>query len=194
MRTDTVTPESLQLSWPHFCQQILDFLQALGLDKLELKCDHVALRVNSSAAADNLSQHFATQGKLISNNLINGRPIQIFELNHPLILGRMRIECIELPYPGNKTYPIEGWEHIELILPGKAETTAQLQQQLLDALPSLAPILDKQTDIKVKHSSPKGEHERLANPTIALKRDNICIKIHAHGIKAIIASEIQPET
>lgn len=38
-------------------------------------------------------------------------------------------------------------------------------------------------------SSPKGDKERLANPTIAFKRDDVCIKVHPHGIKAVIASE-----
>ncbi|MGS0726836.1 VOC family protein, partial [Shewanella sp. 0m-11] len=45
--------------------------------------------------------------------------------------------------------------------------------------------------IKVKMSSPKGDKERLANPTIAFKKDGICVKVHAHGIKAVIASEAE---
>jgi predicted metalloenzyme YecM len=41
----------------------------------------------------------------------------------------------------------------------------------------------------MKLSSPKGEGERLANPTVAFKHDNICIKLHPHSLKNIVASE-----
>ncbi|QYJ84924.1 VOC family protein [Shewanella mesophila] len=184
-----LTNEQLEHSWPAFSEQILDFMAELNLDTLKLNCDHVALRVNSVAAADSLSTYFAKQGNVISNNIINGRPILIIELDTPMRLGEMLIECVELPYPSDKPYPVEGWEHIELVLPSEAQTCEQLQHELLAVVPQLGPILAGQTTIKVKQSSPKGEHERLANPTIAFKRDNLCIKIHSHGIKAVIASE-----
>jgi predicted metalloenzyme YecM len=29
---------------------------------------------------------------------------------------------LELPWPGEKRYPHEGWEHIEIVLPGEPET------------------------------------------------------------------------
>ncbi len=182
-----MTKEQLQQSWPEFSKQIQAFITHLGLNKLA--CDHVALRVNSSVTADKLRHYFEQQGQLISNKMINGRPILIFELNSPLQLGELSIECVELPYPGEKAYPVEGWEHIELVLPGNAQTSEQLQQQLLKLAPNLSSVLAGQTDIKVKLSAPKGEGERLTNPTIAFKHKGICIKVHAHGIKAIIASE-----
>ncbi len=188
MQKTMLTKEQLEQSWKKFSQQIQGFISHLGLNKL--CCDHVALRVNSHQAADELRHYFEQRGQLISNNIINGRPILIFELNSPLQLGELSIECVELPYPGDKTYPVEGWEHIELVLPGEAQTNELLQQQLLEQAPNLAPVLAQQTDIKVKFSSPQGEGERLANPTIAFKRNGICIKVHTHGIKAIIASEI----
>lgn len=184
-----ITTIELEHSWPVFSSKILNFINELGLDTLNLNCDHVALRVNSVAAADNLSAYFAERGTVISNNIINGRPILIIELDVPMQLGEMFIECVELPYPSDKPYPAEGWEHIELVLPSEAQTCEQLQQELLAVAPQLGPALAGQTAIKVKQSSPKGDHERLANPTIAFKRDNFCIKVHSHGIKAVIASE-----
>ncbi|GAL14478.1 protein yecM [Vibrio astriarenae] len=44
-------------------------------------------------------------------------------------------------------------------------------------------------DIKMKLSSPKGEGERLNNPTVAFKHQGVCIKLHPHTLKAIVASE-----
>ncbi|MCG9722798.1 VOC family protein [Shewanella sp. Isolate7] len=183
------TLAALTAQWPGFSQAILDFMRELGLDGLGLECDHAALRVNTSQGADSLRDAFCRQGEIISNNVINGRPILIIALDKPWMLGELAIDCIELPYPGNKSYPVEGWEHIELVLPGGATTTDTLCQQLLARVPTLAPVLAQETEIKVKMSSPQGEHERLANPTIAFKRGNLCIKVHPHGIKTVIASE-----
>ncbi|MCG9711576.1 VOC family protein [Shewanella insulae] len=184
-----LTFDALNKQWPTFSQAILDFMKELGLDSLDLECDHAALRVNTSQGADSLREAFCRQGKIISDNMINGRPILIIALDTPLVLGELAIDCIELPYPGDKRYPVEGWEHIELVMPGGATTTETLREQLLERLPTLVAVLDQQTDVKVKMSSPQGEHERLANPTIAFKRGNLCIKVHPHGIKAVIASE-----
>jgi predicted metalloenzyme YecM len=187
--TDILTLSSLQKQWPDFSRNIINFLEELGLTHLGLECDHTALRVNTAYVADALSKEFCANGTIISNNMINGRPILIIELNTPLQLANLSIDCIELPYPGSKQYPNEGWEHIELILPCKATSCNELTQALIEKVPHLADIIANKTDIKVKLSSPSGEHERLANPTIAFKKDNICIKIHPHGIKKVIESE-----
>ncbi|ABZ76187.1 protein of unknown function DUF991 [Shewanella halifaxensis HAW-EB4] len=186
-----MTYQELINSWSAFSQRIQAFTQELGLDSLYLECDHSALRVNSVEAADELRHGFSSVGKIISDNMINGRPILIIELNTPLMMGTSAIECVELPYPSDKVYPVEGWEHIELVLDCNAKDCDTLTQALLEHAPQLAPVLAGTTDIKVKMSSPKGDKERLANPTIAFKKNGICVKVHAHGIKAVIASEAE---
>jgi len=187
--TTPISYQHLDDSWTNFSDSINDFISELGLTQLKLACDHVALRVNDTESAERLSRDFEQLGSVISNNIINGRPILIFELNTPLVLGDMSIDCVELPYPGDKTYPVEGWEHIELVLPCPAKSCDELRDELLTIAPQLGSVLKMETEIKVKMSSPQGEHERLANPTIAFKKNNICIKVHPHGIKAVIASE-----
>lgn len=187
--TDTLTLSTLQQKWPGFSRDIINFLEELGLTHLGLECDHTALRVNAASTADALSTEFCEQGSIISSNVINGRPILIIELNTPLQLADFDIDCIELPYPGSKQYPVEGWEHIELVLPCQATSCDELAQALIEKVPLLADVIRNKTEIKVKLSSPSGEHERLANPTIAFKKDNVCIKIHPHGIKKVIESE-----
>jgi uncharacterized protein len=182
--------------WPQFSEEILALLRRLGLDGLQLACDHVALRVNTVAGAEALKDYFCRGGRIISNNMINGRPILIIELDEPLRLGAMSIDCVELPYPGDKHYPREGWEHIELVLPAHDDNSHvtdcdTLVANLLALQPALAQIINAagESGIGVKLSSPKGENERLPNPTIAFKSGSVCIKVHPHGIKAILASE-----
>ncbi|MCS6134069.1 VOC family protein [Shewanella baltica] len=214
---EAATPQSTNISygqltqsWPAFEAQILALLETLGLADKALVCDHVALRVNSIASADALRDAFSCVGKIISDNIINGRTILIIELDTPLTLGQFSIACVELPYPSDKVYPQEGWEHIELVIDSKATECDTLSQDLLALCPKLSallpseqaaePVLSSSPDlssqglaslagIKIKMSSPKGDKERLANPTIAFKRDDVCIKVHPHGIKAVIASE-----
>ncbi|QSA19814.1 VOC family protein, partial [Vibrio furnissii] len=43
--------------------------------------------------------------------------------------------------------------------------------------------------VKTKLSSPKGEGDRLNNPTVAFKWQGVCIKLHPHTLKTIVASE-----
>ncbi|ABN62022.1 VOC family protein [Shewanella baltica] len=209
-QSTNISYEQLTQSWPAFEAQILALLETLGLADKALVCDHVALRVNSIASADALRDTFSRVGKIISDNIINGRTILIIELDTPLTLGQFSIACVELPYPSDKVYPQEGWEHIELVIDSKAKDCDTLSQDLLalcpklsallpseqaaEPFPSSSPDLNSQgiaslAGIKIKMSSPKGDKERLANPTIAFKRDDVCIKVHPHGIKAVIASE-----
>lgn len=188
----TINYNKLLDNWQDFSTSILSFIDTLGLSDARLDCDHVALRVNSTQAASMLEDEFSQVGKIISKNIINGRPIVIIELNQPLMLGPYKIDCVELPYPSEKTYPVEGWEHIELVVNSSAQTCDELAQELSKTYPQLATLLSNESDISglsVKMSSPKGDKERLANPTIAFKQGNICVKLHTHTIKAIIASE-----
>ncbi|AZG72945.1 VOC family protein [Shewanella livingstonensis] len=181
--------QHLQTTWPNFSQRITAFIYQLGLDSLSLHCDHAALRVNSNNTAQLLADEFSQHGEIISKNMINGRPILIIKLAEPLVIGTMHIQCVELPFPSDKNYPVEGWEHIELVFPSKAKTCDAFVVELIDKAPHLANVLAGNSDIKVKQSSPKGDNERLANPTIAFKANGICIKVHPHDIQTIIASE-----
>lgn len=179
--------QQLQTSLAGFSEQITQLIVDLGLNGL-LQCDHAAVRVNTTAAADELAQALQQHGEIISNNIINGRPILIIKLLKPLTIAARQVSCIELPYP-NKPYPQEGWEHVELVLPQQAQDCDALQQQLLAQSPALAEVFAGNSNIKVKASSPSAAAERLANPTIAFKRGEVCVKVHPHTIEAIIASE-----
>ena len=194
--------QHLQHTWADFSQRISAFIHRLGLENLALDCDHAALRVNDNQTAQLLVDEFSQHGKIISNNIINGRPILIIKLAEPLVIGAMKIQCVELPFPSDKSYPVEGWEHIELVFPSQAQTCDELVAELIEKVPLLADVIagntiagntiagsDENSDIKVKQSSPKGDKERLANPTIAFKANGICIKVHPHDIQKIVESE-----
>ncbi len=180
--------QALKDQWPDFSQAILDFAQRLGLNELPLVCDHAAVRVNDLSTAQALLTQWQERGEIISDSIINGRPIYIIALDKPLLLGNWKIDCVELPFPG-KAYPKQGWEHIELVLPGNAATMAELEQALHKINPAIDEVLATDSAIKVKHSAPQATGESIANPSIAFKLDNICIKVHGADIKSVVASE-----
>lgn len=180
--------KTLMASYSDFSRDILSFVKQLGLDVLH-ECDHLALRVNSVALADELRDHFLQHGTLISDKQINGRPILLIRLQQPMSIGHYQIPYLELPYPKETNDRNQGWEHIELVLPCHAETCEALQQVLFATVPNLETSLNKNPQISIKFSSPAGADERLANPTIAFKFKHLCVKVHPHSIETIINSE-----
>ncbi|HIF9120491.1 TPA: VOC family protein [Photobacterium damselae] len=182
-------PEQMLANLPAFMNKITSLLQELNISLTEYKADHIALRVNNYADAELLHQAWLEYGVEWSNNWINGRPIIVIGFTQPLQVGDWTIEALELPYPSNKTYPQQGWEHIEFVIPSNARTTDELKQHLAEQLPSLDWSGFEEKQVKVKASSPAGEKERLPNPTIAFKKDGVCIKLHPCSLKAVLESE-----
>ncbi|GAD81314.1 VOC family protein [Vibrio ezurae] len=169
-----------------FAQKIEALGLEIGLDLTQFQADHIALRINDAQLAKLAHQAWLEQGQILSEAQINGRPIVVIAFNTPIQVGTWSIECLELPYPAaGKTYPAQDWEHIEFVVPSDKEHAsdylADLQQRFTRFLPN--------DDLKMKLSSPKGEGERLANPTIAFKKDGVCIKLHPHSLKRIVESE-----
>ncbi|QIA62844.1 VOC family protein [Vibrio astriarenae] len=187
-----LTPQQMIEDLPAFMLKIEQLAQRLGMDLSDYQADHIALRINDSEIAQQARIEWAKRGVEISQAEINGRPIIVSEFSSPLQTSHWAIECLELPFPAKgKLYPQEGWEHVEFVIPSQAETAESYLEDLTKRLPGLTATLSQldELDIKMKLSSPKGEGERLNNPTVAFKHQGVCIKLHPHSLKAIVASE-----
>lgn len=182
-------PEQMLASLPAFLARIEALANEMNISLESYHADHIALRVNDREMAEALHRAWLAYGDEWSNNEINGRPIIVIGFHEPLKLGSWSIEALELPYPGNKSYPQEGWEHMEFVIPAKAKDTDELKQVLDTAFPQLSWDELAEKGIKVKASSPSGEKERLPNPTYAFKKDGVCIKLHPCSLKDVIESE-----
>ncbi len=187
--------DALENGLPLFSEKILVLCSQLGLDLSGYQADHIAIRMNKVANAKYFHSTFAERGQVISKNMINGRPIIVVKLNTIIQVGRWEIPCIELPYPSEKTYPSEGWEHIEWVIPSAATTPEEFLDYLKQAFPELNARWDELENlgISVKLSSPSGEGERIANPTVAFKANGVCIKLHPVSLEAVIQSEASPQ-
>ncbi len=186
-----ISVASLDASLPEFARRIDALLQTLELDLSAYKADHIALRVNSLEAAKSLHQQWLTCGEERSVNVINGRPIVVIKAMQPRVFGVWETDCVELPYPGDKAYPQEGWEHAEWVIPSTATTPESFLEDVFAIFPSLkARWSELETlGVKVKLSSPAGEGERIANPTVAFKASGVCVKLHPVSLEQVIESE-----
>ncbi|HDY7908157.1 TPA: VOC family protein [Vibrio vulnificus] len=187
-----LTTQQMLEDLPGFMQKIESLADLLQLDLSFAQADHIALRVNENQTAQLSQQMWSEQGKVISQANINGRPIIVIEFDAPLTSRGWKIECLELPYPAEgKAYPQEGWEHVEFVVPSHAQTAEDYLADLKHTYPAFGAQFSKleELGVKVKLSSPKGEGERLNNPTVAFKYQGICIKLHPHSLKRIVESE-----
>ncbi|MEB6337946.1 VOC family protein [Serratia rhizosphaerae] len=175
--------QDLALDLPRFEQTLAQFAQTLQLDLAQFDADHISVRCHQNATAERWLSGFKQCAEVMSDAVINGRPIYLFDLHQPLQVGPWRIDCIELPFPGDKRYPHEGWEHVELVIAGDPQT---LYARALALLPDEALLMP---GIKLKQSAPQGEGERLPNPTLAITDGSVTIKFHPYAIRDIVASE-----
>lgn len=172
----------LALDLPRFELALAQFAGKLHLDLSQFNADHISLRCHQTSTAERWRQGLLQCGASLAETVINGRPICLFDLTVPLQVGPWLIDCIELPYPGEKRYPHEGWEHVELVLSGDPAT---LYTRALGHLADEALLLP---GVKLRHSSPKGAGERLANPTLAITDGSVTIKFHPYHIRDIVTS------
>ncbi|WJY13309.1 VOC family protein [Pectobacteriaceae bacterium CE90] len=179
----SLLPPELMDDLVRFEQALLALAQRLQLDLSHFQADHIALRCHQNATAERWREQLLACGTLLSENIINHRPICLFILAQPLVVGPWRIDCVELPWPGNKRYPHEGWEHVELVLTGDPAT---LHQRALACLPDAALTTP---GIKLKFSAPQGERERLPNPTLAVSDGIVTLKFHPFDIRDVVTSE-----
>ncbi|CAM3757433.1 VOC family protein [Avibacterium endocarditidis] len=168
-----------------FEQHILQLAEKMALPLQDYVIDHLAVRVNSEQSAQRWLSELLKCGKILSDNFVNGRKIYLIQLDTPLTFANQQVQIVELPFPKNKQYPQEGWEHIEAVIPFLPKETANAWIERINS----HFLWNKITDVRVKVSEPKVEGETLPNPSIAVSGDNaVCIKVHPYHIKTIVAS------
>lgn len=176
--------QDLWQSLPTFEQKLQRLLARLELSLTDYHADHISVRCFQHATAERWRLGLAKCGELISEKEINGRPICLFGLNEPLRVGEWTIDCVELPYPGNRLYPHEGWEHVEWVVP-----SANGDDFHQTALALFSDEILLMPQLKLKFSNPTGEGESLPNPTLAVTEEGVTIKLHPYSIRDVVKSE-----
>ncbi|PMH41898.1 hypothetical protein BCU68_15005 [Vibrio sp. 10N.286.49.B3] len=187
-----LAPQQMLQNLDGFMDRITQLSELIKLDLTFAQADHIALRINEAEVASQAHQAWLAYGSVISQAEINGRPIIVLAFEQVLKSRGWSIECLELPYPAaGKIYPEQNWEHVEFVIPSHAQTAEAYLEDLKATYPAFALQWDNLAElgVKTKLSSPKGEGERLNNPTVAFKYQGICIKVHPHSLKRIVESE-----
>ncbi|MEG9533721.1 VOC family protein [Mannheimia indoligenes] len=175
-----------------FEQKIQQIADIAGIDLSLYQIDHLAVRMNEHETAEQWKSLLLEGASLLKESEVNGRPIGLFTLDQAVKFCGQNVKIVELPFPKDKVYPEEGWEHIEVVFPILAgENTEQWLERALSHFG-----LAENSNLKLKISQPKVEGERLPNPSIAMSLRNVtfcnlcCLKLHPYDINNIIMSEM----
>ena len=179
---------ALLADFQDFEQKIQALAAEIHLDLSQYEIDHLSLRVNYEQTANTWLIRLLAYGSVLSDNLINGRVIYLIQLHEPLRLAQQWIDVVELPFPKDKHYPQETWEHIEVVVPflpneTAAEWLARIKNTFFGNQPER---------FTVKTSESKGDGEKLLNLSVAVSfldktQNPSCIKFHPYSIKQIVS-------
>lgn len=173
-----------------FERSISDLATEMKANFEQYEIDHLAVRVNNCKDAEIWLTALTQCGRIFCDNIVNGRVIYLIELDEPLMFLGQKVSVIELPYPKNKIYPQEGWEHIEFVVPFlPEESIAQWLERVIAQF-----NLNHSQTLQLKVSEPKAEGEQLPNPSVAVSfvdksLNYTTIKIHPYSIKTVVLSE-----
>ncbi|XLP71506.1 VOC family protein [Mannheimia haemolytica] len=156
-----------------FEQKIRQIAEIAGIDLAAYEIDHLAVRMNQTETAEQWKILLLDGATLLKESEVNGRPIGLFALIQAVEFCGQFVKIVELPFPKNKVYLEEGWEHIELVFPMLDNESSE--QWVSRALSHFR--LADNSEIKLKISQPQVEGERLPNPSIAISLRNVTFVI-----------------
>lgn len=175
-----------------FEQNIQQIAEIAQIDLSQYEIDHLAVRMNDNETAEQWRAFLLGNAKILKESKVNGRPIGLFELKQAVDFCGQKVKIIELPFPKGKVYPVEGWEHIEAVIPMLQGESVNLWVKRVCEMFRLT----ENPELALKISQPVVEGEQLPNPTIAINVKNAtlgnhsCLKLHPYGINDVIRSEI----
>lgn len=82
-----------------FERKIQHLAKEMTIDLSHYEIDHLALRVNSEQSAKNWLILLLKCGRILSDNIVNGRKIYLIELEKPVKFANQFVDIIELPLP-----------------------------------------------------------------------------------------------
>ncbi|HSD56162.1 MAG TPA: VOC family protein [Candidatus Saccharimonadales bacterium] len=154
-----------------FLRQIIKEIEAEGFDMRDfVQIDHVCYRTTDLGHYRQKQQELQAVATLLSENLVNDRPISTFRLHQPIVHDGWRIDIVELPAPKQGSSYGAGLEHVELVLYDDFDT-------FLKKYP--------RDDYEMKASS------RSVNPDIGLHMPTFTVKFHLISLAAAVFLENQ---
>lgn len=144
-------------------------LDESGIDRDDLSMmDHICYRVETNRRYCELRRQIGRSAKLLSESMVNGRMIAVFDFYEPLEVGGWRIPSLELPAPKQGSPYAEGLEHAEFVTVG-----------------SLDWFQERYEHLPFTHNGMKKD----INPELGLKHAGMSVKFHEQPLGAVARIE-----
>ncbi|HPI40737.1 MAG TPA: VOC family protein [Pseudobdellovibrionaceae bacterium] len=151
-----------------FLTRLYEESKELNIDLDRFTLDHLCWRVDNEIHYVKTKKTLSTLGVLLTETLVNGRPIATYKLDKPIVYKKQSIRVIECPAPKEGSNYPNGFEHAEALL--DEDFTLFINQ-----FPEL-----------------KFETSRLNqkfNPELILKLPTTNLKFHTHSLERVIELE-----
>jgi HAD superfamily hydrolase (TIGR01549 family) len=116
MQTIKFNFKEFKVTGENFFRDLVSELTRIGIPAIALTSDHLCFRVSTLTEYEVYKLHLSSHGELLTESLVNGRPISTFRLTNPFQTESHTIELIELPAPKPETSYRSGFEHAEFII------------------------------------------------------------------------------
>jgi predicted metalloenzyme YecM/RimJ/RimL family protein N-acetyltransferase len=106
----------------NFVSQIIQEMNDHGLIVSKDSIDHVCFRVDSLESYSQIKDLISGdaecefKGQLLSEAIINARPISSYLLDQPIKIANQLIDVLEIPAPKPSKSYLNGFEHIEIVI------------------------------------------------------------------------------
>jgi hypothetical protein len=144
----------------NFLNSLVQELAAKKISVYSMSCDHLCFRVATSADYEFYKSALLNSGQLLTEALVNGRPICTFSLYEPFATDHHIVRLVELPYPKIGTDHETGFEHAEFIL-NQCFDSFSAQFPDLDFTISGNSILNPELSLKLGKKQAKFHHQPL---------------------------------
>jgi predicted metalloenzyme YecM len=152
-----------------FIENISAGLAAAGIDRQELALmDHICYRVETHERYKELLHVLSDAAIFLSESLVSGRNIAVFELHDYIRVDGWVVPYLELPAPKPDYFFAEGLEHAELVVVGGLER-----------------FRTRHTDLSFDDKS----MDKQLNPELAYRTPTMAVKFHEQPLGAVVRIE-----
>ena len=108
-----------------FLDTFFEEINKAGIDISGLTLDHIAHQASSSEDYDKVREEFSKLGAMVSEEVVGGRRVCVFDLHSPLKYKDYTIQALELVEPKPDQVFESAFQHAELIYEGSFEGLIQ---------------------------------------------------------------------
>ncbi len=155
-----------------FLEKLERELSAIKVDLTQNFCDHLCYRVENLTQYEEMKEKLKTHARLLTEELVNGRPIASFKLHTPLKYKNRQIPLIELPAPKPNSTHTRGLEHAEFVIHESFEDFMLRHQHVHFLTKGMAKTFNPELEIEFKDCAIKLHHMPLES-VIAVEQNKI---------------------